>query len=159
VQLRHADDVERLLASLEQGVARGLILELTENALIDSSDGAQVFLRGARALGCSVAPDDFCTGFSSLGYLRNFDSDVLKIDKTFIDELANTRDYGLVASIVSMGRILGMKVVAEGVEEAEQVSCLKQIGCDYIQSCFYSKPLIAAGFQTFGSEAGLRDVS
>jgi len=63
-----------------------------------------------------------------------------------------------VASIVSMGRILGMKVVAEGVEEAEQISRLKQIGCDYIQGYFYSKSLIAADFQTFGSEAELRDV-
>ena len=158
VQLRHADDVERLLASLKEGGAEGLILELTESALIDNADGAQAFLRGARALGCSVALDDFGTGFSSLGYLRNFDFDVLKIDKTFIDELANTRDYGLVASIVSMGRILGMKVVAEGVEEAEQVSRLKQIGCDYIQGYFYSKPLAPADFQTFVSEAELREV-
>jgi EAL domain-containing protein (putative c-di-GMP-specific phosphodiesterase class I) len=102
--------------------------------------------------------DDFGTGFSSLGYLRNFDFDVLKIDKTFIDELANTRDYGLVASIVSMGRILGMKVVAEGVEEADQVERLKQIGCDFIQGFYYSRPLPAQEFQDFVSEAELRNV-
>lgn len=158
VQLRHGDEVERLLKSLEDGGAEGLILELTESALIDNSEGAQQFLRGARAMGCAVALDDFGTGFSSLGYLRNFDFDVLKIDKTFIDELANTRDYGLVASIVSMGRILGMKVVAEGVEEADQVERLKQIGCDFIQGFYYSRPLPAQEFQDFVSEAELRNV-
>ena len=126
--------------------------------MIDNAEGAQQFLRGARAMGCAVALDDFGTGFSSLGYLRNFDFDVLKIDKTFIDELANTRDYGLVASIVSMGRILGMKVVAEGVEEADQVERLKQIGCDFIQGFYYSRPLPAQEFQDFVSEAELRNV-
>lgn len=158
VQLRHGDDVERLLKCLEDGGSEGLILELTESALIDNAEGAQQFLRGARAMGCAVALDDFGTGFSSLGYLRNFDFDVLKIDKTFIDELANTRDYGLVASIVSMGRILGMKVVAEGVEEADQVERLKQIGCDFIQGFYYSRPLPAQEFQDFVSEAELRNV-
>jgi diguanylate cyclase (GGDEF)-like protein/PAS domain S-box-containing protein len=158
IQLRYAEDVDQLLAVLESGGAEGLTLELTESALIDNSDGAQAFLRGAKKLGCAVALDDFGTGFSSLGYLRNFDFDVLKIDKTFIDELANTRDYGLVASIVSMGRILGMKVVAEGVEEAEQVERLKQIGCDYIQGFYYSKPLLPKDFQIFVDEAELRDV-
>jgi diguanylate cyclase (GGDEF)-like protein len=158
LQLRNGDDVNRLLAALERGGAEGLTLELTESALIDNSEGAQQFLKGARALGCTVALDDFGTGFSSLGYLRNFDFDVLKIDKTFIDELANTRDYGLVASIVSMGRILGMKVVAEGVEEAEQVAQLKQIGCDYVQGFFYSRPLPAPEFLTFVGEGPLREV-
>ncbi len=157
LQLRNAADVERLLGALEEGGADGLILELTESALIDNSEGAQQFLRGARTLGCAVALDDFGTGFSSLGYLRNFEFDVLKIDKTFIDELSNTRDYGLVASIVSMGRILGMKVVAEGVEQAEQVAQLKQIGCDYVQGYYYSKPLPAAEFQAFVGDGRLRD--
>ena len=64
----------------------------------------------------------------------------------------------MVASIVSMGRILGMKVVAEGVEEAEQVERLKQIGCDYIQGFYYSKPLLPRDFQNFVDEAELRDV-
>lgn len=158
IQLRHAEDVTALLDTLASGGAEGLTLELTESALIDNSEGAANFLNGAKELGCAVALDDFGTGFSSLGYLRNFDFDVLKIDKTFIDELANTRDYGLVASIVSMGRILGMKVVAEGVEEAEQVERLKQIGCDFIQGYYYSKPLLPEDFQRFVSEAQLRNV-
>ena len=75
--------------------------------------------------------------------------------KAFIDELANTRDLGLVASIVSMGRILGMKVVAEGVEELEQVERLKQIGCDFIQGYYYSKPLPPLEFEAFVGQGQL----
>ncbi len=157
VQLRHPTQVSKLLDALEAGGADGITLELTESALIENSDGAQEFLKRSRALGASVSLDDFGTGFSSLGYLRNFEFDVLKIDKTFIDGLASTRDYGLVASIVSMGRILGMKVVAEGVEEAEQVSRLKQIGCDYIQGYYYSKPLPEPEFLGFVNEGQLRN--
>ena len=159
VQIRHAHDVRGLLSMLEAGDPAGLTLELTESALIDNSEGALEFLSGARAPGCAVALDDFGTGFSSLGYLRNFEFDVLKIDMTFIDELANTRDLGLVASIVSMGRILGMKVVAEGVEEAEQVERLKQIGCDFIQGYFYSKPLPADEFEAFVGAGQLRNIA
>jgi EAL domain-containing protein (putative c-di-GMP-specific phosphodiesterase class I) len=128
------------------------VLELTESALMDNSEGVQRFLEQARALGSMVALDDFGTGFSSLSYLRNFEFDVLKIDKTFIDELASTRDYGLVASIVSMGRILGMRVVAEGVESGEQVKRLRQIGCDYVQGFYFSQPLPADDFYTFIQE-------
>ncbi|MEZ5551686.1 MAG: EAL domain-containing protein [Pseudomonadales bacterium] len=155
VQIRHSHDVMGLLSMLASGDPQGLTLELTESALIDNSEGALEFLSGARALGCMVALDDFGTGFSSLGYLRNFEFDVLKIDKAFIDELANTRDLGLVASIVSMGRILGMKVVAEGVEELEQVERLKQIGCDFIQGYYYSKPLPPLEFEAFVGQGQL----
>ncbi len=70
----------------------GVILELTESALIDNSEGVQKFPQRAQALGCEIALDDFGTGFFSLGYLRNFEFDLLKIDKTFIDKLDNTRN-------------------------------------------------------------------
>ncbi|MEQ8486312.1 MAG: EAL domain-containing protein [Pseudomonadales bacterium] len=145
VQLRRDGDVQGLLSLLGSGPAP-LVLELTESALMENSAGVQRFLAQARALGCRVALDDFGTGFSSLSYLRTFEFDVLKIDKTFIDEMTNSRDYGLVASIVSMGRILGMRVVAEGVETAEQVKRLRQIGCDYVQGYYFSRPLPAEAF-------------
>jgi EAL domain-containing protein (putative c-di-GMP-specific phosphodiesterase class I) len=145
VQLRRDGDVQGLLSLLGSGPAP-LVLELTESALMEDSAGVQRFLAQARALGCRVALDDFGTGFSSLSYLRTFEFDVLKIDKTFIDEMTNSRDYGLVASIVSMGRILGMRVVAEGVETAEQVKRLRQIGCDYVQGYYFSRPLPAEAF-------------
>ncbi|MDH3641795.1 MAG: EAL domain-containing protein [Gammaproteobacteria bacterium] len=158
VQIRHDSDVQRLLDILREGDNQGIVLELTESALIDNSDGVHEFLREARSLGCQIALDDFGTGFSSLGYLRDYEFDTLKVDKTFIDELANPRDYGLVASIVSMGRILGMRVVAEGVETAEQVQQLKQIGCDFIQGFHFSKPLPADEFYRFVADTELRDV-
>ncbi|MEQ8859366.1 MAG: EAL domain-containing protein [Pseudomonadales bacterium] len=158
VQLRREQDVREFLDLLAEVSDARLVLELTESALMENSDGVQRFLKEARSLGSMVALDDFGTGFSSLGYLRNFEFDVLKVDKTFIDELANTRDYGLVASIVSMGRILGMRVVAEGVETAEQVKRLKQIGCDYVQGFYFSKPLPADEFFAFVSDGELRDV-
>jgi EAL domain-containing protein (putative c-di-GMP-specific phosphodiesterase class I) len=158
VQLRREEDAQDLVALLREVGDTRLVLELTESALMENSDGVHRFLSQARSLGCMVALDDFGTGFSSLGYLRNFEFDVLKVDKTFIDELSNTRDYGLVASIVSMGRILGMRVVAEGVETAEQVKRLKQIGCDYVQGFYYSKPLPAEEFFAFITAGALRDV-
>jgi EAL domain-containing protein (putative c-di-GMP-specific phosphodiesterase class I) len=150
VQLRREDDAQALLALLQgDGADNGLILELTETALMENSERLQRYLQQARSVGSMVALDDFGTGFSSLGYLRYFEFDVLKIDKSFIDELGNARDYGLVASIVSMGRILGMKVVAEGVETAEQVKRLRQIGCDYVQGYYFSRPLAADDFYRF----------
>ena len=158
VQLRRDADAEELLNLLETAEDNGITLELTESALMENSEGVSRFLARARSLGSSVALDDFGTGFSSLGYLRRFEFDVLKIDKTFIDELSNTRDYGLVASIVSMGRILGMQVVAEGVETADQVKRLKQIGCDYVQGFYFSKPLPADEFLRFVTAGELREV-
>ena len=158
VQIRNAGDAGRLVQALAEADNDGLVFELTESALLDNKNGVQQFLHDVRARGCQVALDDFGTGFSSLAYLREFEFDTLKIDKTFIDELANARDYGLVASIVSMGRILGMRVVAEGVETAEQVQQLRQIGCDFIQGYFYSKPLPADEFYRFVSSDELRQV-
>jgi predicted signal transduction protein with EAL and GGDEF domain len=158
VQLRREEDAQALLDLLGKVADTRLVLELTESALMENSEGVHRFLSQARALGSMVALDDFGTGFSSLSYLRNFEFDVLKVDKTFIDELANTRDYGLVASIVSMGRILGMRVVAEGVETAEQVKRLRQIGCDYVQGFYFSKPLPPEDFYQFITERPLREV-
>ena len=92
VQIKNEADSSALLDCLMSADCNGVILELTESALIDNSEGVQKFLQRARALGCEIALDDFGTGFSSLGYLRNFEFDLLKIDKTFIDKLDNTRD-------------------------------------------------------------------
>jgi diguanylate cyclase (GGDEF)-like protein/PAS domain S-box-containing protein len=158
MQLRRDEDAEALLLLLEEVADDRLILELTESALMENSEGVHRFLSRARGLGSMVALDDFGTGFSSLGYLRNFEFDVLKVDKTFIDQLSSTRDYGLVASIVSMGRILGMRVVAEGVESAEQVKRLKQIGCDYVQGFYFSRPLPPEELFAFVTDGELREV-
>lgn len=109
-----------------------------------------------------MALDDFGTGFSSLAYLREFNFDVLKIDKVFIDRLDSTRDLGLVASIISMGKILGMRVVAEGVEEPVQLEQLTRIGCHFVQGYLFSKPLPFeqfAGYALKADQTGIDDVA
>ncbi|MEZ5597819.1 MAG: EAL domain-containing protein [Pseudomonadales bacterium] len=112
-----------------------------------------------RALGCQTSLDDFGTGFSSLSYLCDFPFDVLKIDKSFIDHIDASRHYGLVASIVSMARILGMQVVAEGVEEESQVRRLRQIGCEYVQGFYFARPQPFDSFLEFVTPQAMRAVS
>ena len=93
-------------------------------------------------MGIRIAIDDFGTGYSALSYLNTFPSDVLKIDKSFIDQLnysESSTQY--VAAIISMGHIMGFEVVSEGVEEQEQLETLRKIGCDYIQGFIWGKPM------------------
>lgn len=146
VQLRTLESCERLLDEVRRSEPQRLTLEITESALIDHSSNAKHFLDVARQLGCQVALDDFGTGFSAMAYLRDYTFDVLKIDKSFIDSLSSPRDLGLVASIVSMGKILGMRVVAEGIEEREQVEQLNRIGCHFAQGYYFSRPVSVADF-------------
>ena len=96
-----------------------------------------------------MALDDFGTGYSSVAYLRDYEFDVLKIDKSFIDSICEVRDHSLVASIVAMSRVLGLQVVAEGVEDRAQLEQLQIIGCDYVQGYYFSKPLEAQDFADF----------
>lgn len=151
-QIRRPEDVERLLLAVDGLDTHNTTIELTESAIIDDAEGAGDFLKALSALGCRVALDDFGTGFSSLGYLRDFEFDLLKVDKSFIDSLDVERDRGLVASIVSMGKIMGMKIVAEGVETIEQLEQLQQMNCDYIQGYHYSRPLPVPDFVDFVRE-------
>lgn len=149
-QLQTDDDVDQVLAQIRRNLGDGLTFEITESLLVADSDRVQRFIEQAKARGVKVALDDFGTGFSSLSYLCDFDFDVLKIDRAFINSLEESpRVLGLVASIVSMGRILGMTVVAEGVEDAGQLQLLKQVGCDLIQGFYFSKPLPASEFERF----------
>ncbi len=148
-QLVDEGDVNELLAALALECSDQITVELTESALVQNEGNALQFLAGLRDINVHLALDDFGTGYSSVGYLRDYEFDVLKVDKSFIDGIDNARDLGLVASIVAMGRILGMKVVAEGVEEADQLERLKRIGCDYVQGYYYSKPLPADEFEAF----------
>ena len=148
-QFSREEDADQLLSALQTCRKGQVTIELTESALVTDDPGASRFLQGIKEQGLRIALDDFGTGYSSIGYLRDFDFDVLKIDKSFIDGLENVKDYGLVASIVAMGRILGLKIVAEGVEDESQVHHLKQVGCDYIQGFFYSRPLPVAEFEEF----------
>ncbi len=158
-QLQDEPTRASLIELLKAEDAHRLTLEITESALVADRDGVHQFLNTASSLGYRTALDDFGTGFSSLSYLRDFHFDVLKVDKSFVDNLQDTRHFGLVAAIVSMGRILGMQVVAEGVEEESQVRKLRQIGCDYAQGYYYARPLPFDNFLEFLSPSSLRQVS
>ncbi|MGZ5044265.1 MAG: putative bifunctional diguanylate cyclase/phosphodiesterase [Methylobacter sp.] len=143
-------DINALVAAVlaETGFPAGqLELELTESGLMDNQDRAVEVLNNLRAQGIRLAIDDFGTGYSSLAYLKRFPLDVLKIDKSFIDDIPHFQDdMEITATIIAMGHILGFKVLAEGVETQEQLDFLRMKGCDAYQGYFTSKPVPAEDF-------------
>lgn len=138
-------DISALVAEVlhETGFLPELLeLELTESGLMENEEKAVDVLNNLRAQGVRLAIDDFGTGYSSLSYLKRFPLDVLKIDKSFIDDIPSVQDdMEITATIVAMGHILGFKVLAEGVETLEQLAFLKDKGCDSYQGFIRSKPL------------------
>lgn len=133
------------------GLAGGsVVVEITEGLLLDASEIVSEQLLNLRDAGIQVAIDDFGTGYSSLSYLKKFDIDYLKIDQSFVRNLApDSSDRVLCEAIITMAHRLGMKVVAEGVETEEQCELLKQAGCDYAQGYLFSRPVSAAVFDAF----------
>lgn len=118
-----------------------LLLEVTESSLIENIDAALAQMDEVKALGARFALDDFGTGYSSLSYLRQFRVDVVKVDKSFIDDVIETDGSSLVEAIVHMAASLRMKVVAEGIEADEQTDELVRLGCDLGQGFRFSRPL------------------
>ncbi len=151
-QFLRADLVDYVSAVLDETGLEGryLRLELTETVMLSSSAAVQDTIARLKALGVQLHIDDFGTGYSSLAYLQHLPTDTLKIDRSFIDRLCAGREgEELVRTIVTMAHNLGMKVVAEGVETAEQLGLLVALGCDYMQGYYFSKPLPAAAADTF----------
>ena len=125
-----------------------LELELTESALMQREAQAIQMLDRLKALGVRLAIDDFGTGYSSLAYLKLFPLDVLKIDKRFIDDIpAHRDDMEIVTAIIAMAHSLRLKVLAEGVENKEQLAYLQTQGCDQFQGYLTSRPVPAAEFE------------
>ncbi|MGM0437879.1 MAG: EAL domain-containing protein [Bacillota bacterium] len=119
-----------------------LELEITERTAMGNIDYTIKSLKRLHELGVKIAIDDFGTGYSSLSYLKEFAIDILKIDKSFIDNfIGNKDDNAIVNTIITIGHNLNLKVVAEGVETKRQADKLKELGCDIIQGYYYSKPL------------------
>jgi len=130
--------------------ANFLEVELTEDIMIEHVERNNRLLSELKELGISIALDDFGKGYSSLSYLKNFPADVLKIDKAFIDNLVeDKRDTAIVESLVELAHKLDIKVVAEGVEKKVQCTHLSNLGCDFIQGYFFSKPIPISEFQMF----------
>jgi EAL domain-containing protein (putative c-di-GMP-specific phosphodiesterase class I) len=151
VQVRRqelAELVRRALAvtGLEPKYLR---IEITETSIVSIRDRAIELLGQLRALGVSLALDDFGTGYSSLSYLKSFPIDMLKIDRSFVAEmLTDHTTASIIEAIVSMTRILGLKVLAEGVEDQAQLAFLKQLGCDIVQGFYVSAAIAPDAFAT-----------
>jgi len=129
--------------------AEHLQLEITESAILDHPEAAANTLRRLKQLGVRLSIDDFGTGYSSLSYLQRFPIDALKIDRSFVQHLGVDRaidgdDARIVRAIVMIGRNLGKQVIAEGVETADQLALLRDVGCDFAQGYFFAKPLDGA---------------
>ncbi|GAA2769137.1 putative bifunctional diguanylate cyclase/phosphodiesterase [Streptomyces indiaensis] len=135
------DEVRRAVAT--PGLAPGsLQLELTESVLVRRDDRLDQVLRSLKELGVRIAVDDFGTGFSSLRYLRDFPVDILKIDKTYIDDIPrDPRQAALVRGIVSLARTLGLQIIAEGIEQRRQRDLLTAMGCRFGQGYLFARPM------------------
>jgi len=134
----------RIVATLkETGLPPSLLrLEMTESVLLHCDGRVSETLVELRSLGISIALDDFGTGFSSLSYLLGFPFDILKIDKSFVQDLdRDPKRSSMVRTIIAMATILDMKVVAEGVERPEELECLRSFRCDKVQGYLLSRPL------------------
>jgi EAL domain-containing protein (putative c-di-GMP-specific phosphodiesterase class I) len=125
-----------------------LELEITESALMADPQRALEVLRHLRALGLQIAVDDFGTGYSSLTYLKHLPVDSLKIDKSFVRQLAtDPSDLAIVRSIVELGHNLGLRVIAEGVEDAASWDKLGEHGCDAGQGYYLGRPTPPSDFE------------
>jgi len=142
LQFNQSNFVERLTSTLKQlEIQYKIALELTESAIMHSGNDSIGKLNQLRNLGFKLAIDDFGTGYSSLNYLRQFPINTLKIDRTFVNDLGSDSGNAIVNAIVSMAQALGLDLVAEGVETAEQAAYLRERGCYSIQGYLVSKPV------------------
>jgi len=149
VEFRDDNFLENVFAILtETGLdPRCLELELTESVLMKRAESAASVLKTLRARGVQVAVDDFGTGYSSLSYLRKFPIDALKIDQSFVRQITTAPDETtIVTAIISMGRSLKLRVVAEGVETQEELMFLQAHRCDEAQGFYFSRPAVAQQF-------------
>ncbi len=143
------DEIDAALA--ETGLAvDSLELEVTESMVMEDPESVIKLLGAIHDRGIHIALDDFGTGHSSLAYLKRFPIDCVKIDRAFIkDTPGNTGDVAIAKTIIAMAQALGMSTVAEGVETAEQLELMKELGCGQIQGYFFSRPLSADDFLTY----------
>ncbi len=140
---------EMVVATLQRrGVPPlAIAIEITEGVLMDNVAVAQRWIESLRSAGLRIYLDDFGTGYSSLSYLKRFPMDTVKVDKSFIRDMnADNNDRTLVDAIITMARSLGLKVVAEGIEESSQLDLLREMGCGYGQGYLFSRPIPAADF-------------
>jgi EAL domain-containing protein (putative c-di-GMP-specific phosphodiesterase class I) len=156
-ELRDKDFVAGVRAILtETGLeSRYLELELTETFLMQDSASTTAVLQALRDIGVKLALDDFGTGYSSLSHLKRFPIDTLKIDQSFVRDLTtDPDDASIVSAVISMGKSLHMRVVAEGVETREQLAFLHEQSCPEGQGYYFSRPVAAAEFTKLLGRSG-----
>ena len=149
VEFRHRSFLEGVAMVLRETRLdpKYLELELTESILMHEAESSALLLEELKAMGVRLAIDDFGTGYSSLNYLKRFPIDTLKIDKSFVRDIAvNADDAIIVSAVIGMGKNLKQRVIAEGVETAEQLAFLKLQQCDEGQGFLFSHPLAARDF-------------
>jgi predicted signal transduction protein with EAL and GGDEF domain len=135
------EQVEKILRETQVDPT-AIKLEITETITMDNAERTIRVVKGMKRLGVRVSIDDFGTGYSSLSYLRRFPMDTLKIDRSFVQNLAsNPENLEIVRTIIGLARNLGMDVVAEGAETADEIEQLKALECDFSQGYFFSKPV------------------
>jgi EAL domain-containing protein (putative c-di-GMP-specific phosphodiesterase class I) len=143
-QLQHPGIVDEVHAALAAAGLdpQSLVLEITETAIMERLDAAITILTELRRLGARLALDDFGTGYSSLSYLQRLPVDILKIDRSFVAGVAkSTEDSALARGILTLGQTLGLETVAEGIETAEQLAVLRELGCRLGQGYYFARPL------------------
>jgi len=145
-QLAESDFPRKLIHKVEaSGIdPRLIVLEITENTLIEDMDRICATLKYIHDIGICISLDDFGTGYSSLSIIRNLALDEIKIDKSFVDHVvADATSLRMVKNIVAIGRNYEVTIIAEGVESEQQFNCLIGIGCDLFQGYLFSKPINA----------------
>jgi len=143
-QFQQNDFIEKIQYALEKYKTNPCCIELevTENILIEDTKMVSEKLLQLKKMGLKISIDDFGTGYASLRYLQKLPIDMIKIDRSFITNISNnSNDLAIVKTIMTMASNLNIKVIAEGVETAEQLSVLKQLGCEFYQGYYYSKPI------------------
>jgi diguanylate cyclase (GGDEF)-like protein/PAS domain S-box-containing protein len=157
-QFAQPDLIDQIVGTLQEtGLAASSVkLEITESVLMDNPTAITPICEQLRALGVHLSLDDFGTGYSSLSYLHRFPLDTLKIDRSFVSRMdTDSEGHAIVQTIITLAHQLGMDVVAEGIESAQHLLRLRELGCEYGQGYFVSKPLdadmaetlLAAGLQ------------
>jgi len=144
VQLKDPALVEQIAETLRDSVleARSLVLELTEGIAMENPTAVKTLLMQLRAMGVRISIDDFGTGYSSLAYLRQFPVDALKIDRSFTRGMETHKDTAeIIGTLTAMAKQLGLHVVAEGIENEEQVALLRSLNCESAQGYLFAKPL------------------
>ena len=146
MQLLQKDVAETVARILKKtGVnPKNIVLEITESFAINDMDRVLDIIKGIKKLGPRIALDDFGTGYSSLNYIKQLPLDIIKVDKTFIDDIVEDEyAQAFIKLIVELSDTIDTDIIVEGVENEAQLNILKELGVDYIQGFYYGKPVPA----------------